>query len=161
MRERVQTAIESLGYRVTAGDVVARAGVKLSEADEALQALSCDSQGALEVSETRQASLARNLAHIPNVSVQADETRHTFMSTEFRMAWANQAQSVPDSFAYCLQVVGGGCHDHSLTLLLFLVREASTLVAVRHPPFCDKHCELNSLSWCNTHHPATTTVNLS
>lgn len=50
VRDKVQSAIEALGYRVTTGDVVARAGVKLSQADEALQALCCDSQGALEVS---------------------------------------------------------------------------------------------------------------
>lgn len=37
--------------RVTVGDVAARAGVKLSEADEALKALAFDSLGALEVSD--------------------------------------------------------------------------------------------------------------
>ncbi|KAF5841464.1 hypothetical protein DUNSADRAFT_12908 [Dunaliella salina] len=50
VRERVEEAVEGLGYRVTAGDVAARAGVKVAEADEALQALAFDTEGALEVS---------------------------------------------------------------------------------------------------------------
>eukprot|EP00200_Dunaliella_tertiolecta_P005458 CAMPEP_0202338920 /NCGR_PEP_ID=MMETSP1126-20121109/1004_1 /ASSEMBLY_ACC=CAM_ASM_000457 /TAXON_ID=3047 /ORGANISM="Dunaliella tertiolecta, Strain CCMP1320" /LENGTH=527 /DNA_ID=CAMNT_0048929397 /DNA_START=20 /DNA_END=1603 /DNA_ORIENTATION=- len=50
VRERVEAAVEGLGYRVTAGDVAARAGVKVAEADEALQALTFDTEGALEVS---------------------------------------------------------------------------------------------------------------
>ena len=51
VKERVERAIAALGYRVTVGDVAARAGVKVSEADEALKALAYDSLGALEVSE--------------------------------------------------------------------------------------------------------------
>ncbi len=49
IKERVERAIDSLGYRVTVGDVAARAGVKLSEAEEALKALAYDSLGHLEV----------------------------------------------------------------------------------------------------------------
>jgi hypothetical protein len=49
LKERVERAIAALGYRVTVGDVAARAGVKVSEADEALKALAYDSLGALEV----------------------------------------------------------------------------------------------------------------
>jgi len=48
-RERVEAAIEALGYRATVGDVAARAGVKISEADEALKALAYDALGHLEV----------------------------------------------------------------------------------------------------------------
>lgn len=50
IKERVERAIEALGYRATVGDVAARAGIKISEADEALKALAYDSLGALEVS---------------------------------------------------------------------------------------------------------------
>ncbi|KAI8474841.1 MAG: hypothetical protein J3K34DRAFT_517921 [Monoraphidium minutum] len=50
IRERVEGAIEGLGYRATVGDVAARAGVKLSEADAALKALAYDALGHLEVS---------------------------------------------------------------------------------------------------------------
>jgi len=46
----VQDAVESLGGRVTVGDVSARAGVKISEAEEALNALAADASGTLEVS---------------------------------------------------------------------------------------------------------------
>lgn len=49
IRERVEGAIEALGYRATVGDVAARAGVKVSEADEALKALAYDALGHLEV----------------------------------------------------------------------------------------------------------------
>lgn len=49
LRERVERAIVALGYRVTVGDVAAKAGVKLSEADAALKAVAYDSLGNLEV----------------------------------------------------------------------------------------------------------------
>lgn len=50
VRDRVEAAVEALGYRATVGEVAARAGVKLSEADEALKALAYDALGHLEVS---------------------------------------------------------------------------------------------------------------
>ena len=49
IRQRVEQAMERLGYRATVGDVAATAGVKLSEAEQALKALAYDSLGALEV----------------------------------------------------------------------------------------------------------------
>ena len=53
VRKSVQDAVEGLGGRVTVGDVAARAGVKLSEAEEALNALAADAGGTLEVSTER------------------------------------------------------------------------------------------------------------
>lgn len=50
VRDRVEKAIEQLGGRVTVGDVAAKAGIKLSEADECLKALAYDTLGVLEVS---------------------------------------------------------------------------------------------------------------
>ena len=50
VRNSVQDAVESLGGRVTVGDVSARAGVKISEAEEALNALAADAAGTLEAS---------------------------------------------------------------------------------------------------------------
>ena len=50
VRERVSTAVESLNGRVTVGDVAGRAGVSISDAEEALNALAADTQGTLEVS---------------------------------------------------------------------------------------------------------------
>lgn len=50
VRNSVQDAVEGLGGRVTVGDVSARAGVKISEAEEALNALAADASGTLEVS---------------------------------------------------------------------------------------------------------------
>lgn len=49
IKERVERAIAALGYRVTVGDVAARAGVSIAQADEALKALAYDSLGNLEV----------------------------------------------------------------------------------------------------------------
>jgi hypothetical protein len=49
LRERVESAIAALDYRVTVGQVAARAGVKLSDADKALKAIAYDSLAALEV----------------------------------------------------------------------------------------------------------------
>ncbi|KAL6758321.1 hypothetical protein V8C86DRAFT_2599542 [Haematococcus lacustris] len=50
LRESVESAVEQLGFRVTPGDVAARAGVKLAQAEEALKALAYDTAAALEVS---------------------------------------------------------------------------------------------------------------
>lgn len=49
VRNSVQDAVEGLGGRVTVGDVAARAGVKISQAEEALNALAADAGGTLEV----------------------------------------------------------------------------------------------------------------
>jgi len=50
VRERSLRAVESLGGRVTAGDVAARAGLKLTEAEPALRALATDTGATLKVS---------------------------------------------------------------------------------------------------------------
>lgn len=44
-------AVDSLGRRVTVGDVASKAGLKLNEAQKALQALAADTDGFLEVSD--------------------------------------------------------------------------------------------------------------
>eukprot|EP00271_Cylindrocystis_brebissonii_P013299 TRINITY_DN33030_c0_g1_i1.p1 TRINITY_DN33030_c0_g1~~TRINITY_DN33030_c0_g1_i1.p1 ORF type:complete len:654 (+),score=95.47 TRINITY_DN33030_c0_g1_i1:128-1963(+) len=50
VRDRTISAVEFLGGRVTVGDVAAKAGVKISEAEVALRALAADTGGFLEVS---------------------------------------------------------------------------------------------------------------
>ncbi|KAI5664748.1 hypothetical protein M9H77_24071 [Catharanthus roseus] len=50
VRKRALDAIDSCGRRVTIGDVASRAGLKLNEAQKALQALAADTDGFLEVS---------------------------------------------------------------------------------------------------------------
>ena len=54
IRVRVEDAAEALGGRVTVGDVAARAGVSLSDAERALNALAADAQGVLEVGTQKQ-----------------------------------------------------------------------------------------------------------
>ena len=49
MRQHVEKAVERLRYEVTAGDVAAQAGVTISEAEEALNALAADSFSTLKV----------------------------------------------------------------------------------------------------------------
>ncbi|KAB2615593.1 hypothetical protein D8674_022181 [Pyrus ussuriensis x Pyrus communis] len=44
-------AVDACGGRVTIGDVAGRAGLKLNEAQNALQALAADTEGFLEVSD--------------------------------------------------------------------------------------------------------------
>ncbi|XP_031504147.1 uncharacterized protein At5g03900, chloroplastic isoform X1 [Nymphaea colorata] len=51
VRKRAMEAIESSGGRVTIGDVASRAGLKLDEAERALQAIASDTGGFLEVSD--------------------------------------------------------------------------------------------------------------
>lgn len=50
MRQRVEDAVQSLGGRVTIGDVSSRAGLTLGETERALNALAADSEGTLQVS---------------------------------------------------------------------------------------------------------------
>lgn len=49
VRKRAMDAIDSCGRRVTIGDVASKAGLKLNEAQRALQALAADTNGFLEV----------------------------------------------------------------------------------------------------------------
>lgn len=49
VRKRAMEAVDACGGRVTIGDVASRAGLKLNEAQRALQALAADTNGFLEV----------------------------------------------------------------------------------------------------------------
>eukprot|EP00246_Nothoceros_aenigmaticus_P013444 TRINITY_DN4633_c0_g1_i1.p1 TRINITY_DN4633_c0_g1~~TRINITY_DN4633_c0_g1_i1.p1 ORF type:complete len:558 (+),score=88.19 TRINITY_DN4633_c0_g1_i1:373-2046(+) len=51
VRESTMLAIDDLGRRVTIGDVASRSGLKVTQAQSALQALAADSGGFLEVSD--------------------------------------------------------------------------------------------------------------
>lgn len=51
VRKRAMNAIDSCGRRVTIGDVASKAGLKVNEAQRALQALAADTDGFLEVSD--------------------------------------------------------------------------------------------------------------
>lgn len=51
VRKRTMDAVDACGWRVTIGDVSSKAGIKLSEAQKALQALAADTNGFLEVSD--------------------------------------------------------------------------------------------------------------
>lgn len=49
VRKRTMDAVDACGGRVTVGDVASKAGLKLNEAQKALQALAADTDGFLEV----------------------------------------------------------------------------------------------------------------
>ena len=49
VRRRAMDAVDVCGGRVTIGDVASKAGLKLNEAQKALQALAADTDGFLEV----------------------------------------------------------------------------------------------------------------
>ncbi|KAI3811631.1 hypothetical protein L1987_21357 [Smallanthus sonchifolius] len=51
VRKRVMDAVDKCGRRVTVGDVASKAGIKLTEAQRALQAIAADTNGFLEVSD--------------------------------------------------------------------------------------------------------------
>ncbi|PRQ43939.1 hypothetical protein RchiOBHm_Chr3g0473731 [Rosa chinensis] len=51
VRKRAMEVVDACGRRVTVDDVAGRAGLKLQEAQNALQALASDTQGFLEVSD--------------------------------------------------------------------------------------------------------------
>ncbi|MBA4446395.1 hypothetical protein FHL01_14205, partial [Cylindrospermopsis raciborskii CS-506_C] len=48
----IMGAIEKLGYRVTVGDVAARSGLGLAEANEGMLVLAADAGGHLQVADT-------------------------------------------------------------------------------------------------------------
>lgn len=58
VRKQVQEAIQALGGRVTVGDVAARAGVRVSEAESALNALAADCNASIQVSDAGDALYA-------------------------------------------------------------------------------------------------------
>lgn len=49
VRKRAMDAVDACGGRVTIGDVASKGGLKLNEAQKALQALAADTNGFLEV----------------------------------------------------------------------------------------------------------------
>jgi hypothetical protein len=49
VRDRAMDAVDHFGGRVTIGDVSSRAGLKVDQAERALQALAADTEGFLEV----------------------------------------------------------------------------------------------------------------
>lgn len=49
VRKRAMDAVDALGRRVTVGDLASKAGLQLTEAQKALQALATDTNGFLEV----------------------------------------------------------------------------------------------------------------
>nr|XP_043611277.1 uncharacterized protein At5g03900, chloroplastic-like [Erigeron canadensis] len=51
VRKRTMEAVDSYGRRVTVGDVASKAGIKLTEAQKALQAIAADTNGFLQVSD--------------------------------------------------------------------------------------------------------------
>ncbi|KAL9995198.1 hypothetical protein Hdeb2414_s0828g00951541 [Helianthus debilis subsp. tardiflorus] len=51
MRKRTMEAVDKCGRRVMVGDVASTAGIKLTEAQKALQAIAADTNGFLEVSD--------------------------------------------------------------------------------------------------------------
>ncbi|KAI3905531.1 hypothetical protein MKW92_052848 [Papaver armeniacum] len=51
VRKRAMDAVDSFGGRVTVGDISSKSGLKLDEAEKALQALASDTNGFLEVSD--------------------------------------------------------------------------------------------------------------
>ncbi|KAM3359639.1 putative protein, chloroplastic [Capsicum galapagoense] len=51
VRKRAMDAVDALGRRVTVGDLASKAGLQLTEAQKALQALATDTNGFLEVSD--------------------------------------------------------------------------------------------------------------
>ncbi|KMZ73592.1 Iron-sulfur cluster biosynthesis family protein [Zostera marina] len=51
VRDKAMSAVDSFGGRVTIGDVAGKAGLKVNDAETALQAIAADSDGFLEVSD--------------------------------------------------------------------------------------------------------------
>ncbi|XP_021728638.1 uncharacterized protein At5g03900, chloroplastic-like [Chenopodium quinoa] len=85
VRKRAMDAIDSSGGRVTIGDVASKAGLKLNEAQKALQALATDTEGFLEVSDEGDV-----------LYVFPKDYRSRLVGKSFRMKiepWADKAKS--------------------------------------------------------------------
>lgn len=60
VRKRAMDAVDACGRRVTIGDVASKAGLTLSQAQKALQALAADTDGFLEVISSHSTNLLCN-----------------------------------------------------------------------------------------------------
>ena len=115
VRNSVQDAVESLGGRVTVGDVAARAGVKISEAEEALNALAADSSGTLEVNLLHTAA-----SRVPRV--------YECLHTECNRAGKCRCHTAHADDLTCLR--SHGCHHETHAFLATQVSDSGDVLYV-------------------------------
>ncbi|XP_078434883.1 iron-sulfur cluster biosynthesis family protein [Wolffia australiana] len=106
VRERAMGAVESFGGRVTIGDVASKAGLKLGEAERALQALAADTGGFLEVSDEGDV-----------LYVFSKDYRSKLTSKSFKMKVEPILEKVKAAFEYLIRVSFGTALIASIILV--------------------------------------------
>ncbi|XP_074269102.1 uncharacterized protein At5g03900, chloroplastic [Silene latifolia] len=127
IRKRSMDAIDSLGGRVTIGDVAAKAGLKLTQAQKALQALAADTNGFLEVSDEGDV-----LYVFPN------DYRSKLVAKSLRMKiepWAEKAKSAAE---YLIRVSFG------TTLIASIVIVFTAIIAIATSAESNRESNSNS-----------------
>ncbi|KAJ3675105.1 hypothetical protein LUZ60_004147 [Juncus effusus] len=113
IRDGTIQAVDSLGGRVTIGDVAARAGLKLDQAERALQALAADTEGFLEVSDEGDV-----LYTFPK------DYRAKLAAKSFRMKIEPFVDKAKGAFAYLIRVSFG------TALIASIVLVYTTIIAI-------------------------------
>ncbi|KAF3320742.1 hypothetical protein FCM35_KLT14876 [Carex littledalei] len=106
VRDRSIQAVDSLGRRVTAGDVAGQAGLKLDEAERALQALAADTGGFLEVSDEGDV-----LYTFPR------DYRSNLAAKSFKLKFEPLVEKAKGAFAYLIRVSFGTALIASILLV--------------------------------------------
>ncbi|TVU29876.1 hypothetical protein EJB05_21467, partial [Eragrostis curvula] len=106
VRDRAMEAVDHFGGRVTIGDVASRAGLKLAEAERALQALAADTEGFLEVSEEGEV-----------LYVFPKDYRSKLAGKSFRMRVEPAVQKAKEVGAYLIRVSFGTALVASIVLV--------------------------------------------
>lgn len=113
VRKRTMESIDSFGGRVTIGDVASKAGIRLNEAQKALQAIAADADGFLEVSDEGDV-----------LYVFPKDYRSKLVGKSLRMKiepWAEQAKSAAE---YVIRVSFG------TTLIASIVLVFTAIIAI-------------------------------
>ncbi|KAG0492070.1 hypothetical protein HPP92_005468 [Vanilla planifolia] len=113
VRKRTMDAVDYFGGRVTLGDVASRAGLKLNEAERALQALAADTNGFLEVSDEGDV-----------LYVFSKDYRSKLAAKSFRMKVEPFLEKLKGASEYVIRVSFG------TTLVLSIVLVYTTIIAL-------------------------------
>jgi len=110
-RDGVLSAIEQLGNKVTVGDVAAKTGLKLSEAEAGLVALASDTLATLQVSDKGDV-----------VYVFPDNPRAAILAKSFRLRYEPLLKKIQNGFGWLLRVSFGTTLIASLVIVFAAIQ---------------------------------------
>lgn len=107
---KLMEAVENLGYRVTVGDVAARTGLNVEQAQQGLLALAADAGGHLQVAESG------------DIAYQFPRNFRTILQSKFwRLRWQKTMQQIGRILFYLVRISFGVLLILSLVLILVAI----------------------------------------